>query len=210
MVCGAAFKQLSVRHLKEHGLDARSYRVKFGIPRIQPLSSKETTAMRKKIVQRSRPWEKAPTYIKAQERRNGGTAKSQKSRKQGAAFCRQPEFPATVFDPHGLRQLISTPSLPAHAAACPRHGVLTGSIARIGRGSMPNPENSTHSGACRVRFSRFGQDDLGAAFAAGSSEQQHTDGSHFQRIRRIGDRSGVVGRGRRGVCRVGARATPTR
>lgn len=82
MVCGAAFKQLSVRHLKEHGLDARSYRVKFGIPRIQPLSSKETTTMRKKIVQRSRPWEKAPTYIKAQERRNGGTAKSQKSRKQ--------------------------------------------------------------------------------------------------------------------------------
>ena len=85
MVCGAAFKQLSVRHLKEHGLDARSYRVKFGIPRIQPLSSKETTTMRKKIVQRSRPWEKAPTYIKAQERRNGSTAKSQKSRKQAAS-----------------------------------------------------------------------------------------------------------------------------
>ncbi len=85
MVCGAAFKQLSVRHLKEHSLDARSYRVKFGIPRIQPLSSKETTTMRKKIVQRSRPWEKAPTYIKAQERRNGGMAKSPKGRKQEAA-----------------------------------------------------------------------------------------------------------------------------
>ena len=85
MVCGAAFKQLSVRHLKEHSLDARSYRVKFGIPRIQPLSSKETTTMRKKIVQRSRPWEKAPTYIKAQERRNGGTAKSAKGRKQVVA-----------------------------------------------------------------------------------------------------------------------------
>ena len=27
MVCGAAFKQLSVRHLKEHNLDARSYRM---------------------------------------------------------------------------------------------------------------------------------------------------------------------------------------
>lgn len=85
MVCGAAFKQLSVRHLKEHSLDARSYRVKFGIPRIQPLSSKETTTMRKKIVQRSRPWEKAPTYIKAQERRNGGRAKSAKGRKQAVA-----------------------------------------------------------------------------------------------------------------------------
>ena len=85
MVCGAAFKQLSVRHLKEHNLDARSYRVKFGIPRIQPLSSKETTTMRKKIVQRSRPWEKAPTYIKAQERKNGGTARSARGRKQVAA-----------------------------------------------------------------------------------------------------------------------------
>lgn len=85
MVCGAAFKQLSVRHLKEHGLDARSYRVKFGIPRTQPLSSKETTAMRKKIVQRSRPWEKAPTYIKAQARKNGDTAKSVRPRKQAAA-----------------------------------------------------------------------------------------------------------------------------
>lgn len=63
--CGASFKQLSVRHLKEHALDARSYRVKYGIPRTQPLSAKDTTAMRKKIVQESRPWEKAPTYIKA-------------------------------------------------------------------------------------------------------------------------------------------------
>jgi predicted transcriptional regulator len=78
LVCGAAFKQLSVRHLKEHGLDARTYRVRFGIPRTQPLSAKDTTAMRKKIVQQSRPWEKAPTYIKAQDRKSGdsGAAKA--------------------------------------------------------------------------------------------------------------------------------------
>lgn len=78
LVCGAAFKQLSVRHLKEHGLDARTYRVRFGIPRTQPLSAKDTTAMRKKIVQLSRPWEKAPTYIKAQDRKSGdsGTTKA--------------------------------------------------------------------------------------------------------------------------------------
>lgn len=69
LVCGAAFKQLSVRHLKEHGMDARSYRVRFSIPRNQPLSAKDTTATRKKIVQESRPWEKAPTYIKAQDRK---------------------------------------------------------------------------------------------------------------------------------------------
>jgi predicted transcriptional regulator len=66
--CGASFKQLSVRHLKEHELDGRSYRVKYGIPRTQPLAAKEITSRRKEIVQRSRPWEKAPTFVKAQKR----------------------------------------------------------------------------------------------------------------------------------------------
>jgi predicted transcriptional regulator len=66
--CGASFKQLSVRHLKEHELDGRSYREKYRIPRIQPLAAKEITARRKEMVQRSRPWEKAPTFVKAQEK----------------------------------------------------------------------------------------------------------------------------------------------
>ena len=66
--CGQSFKQLSVRHLKEHGLDGRSYRVKYGIPRMQPLAAKETTSRRKEIVQRSRPWENAPTFLKAQKK----------------------------------------------------------------------------------------------------------------------------------------------
>jgi len=65
--CGASFKQLSARHLVDHGLDGRSYRVKYGIPRTQALAAKETTSRRKEIVQRSRPWEKAPTFMKAQE-----------------------------------------------------------------------------------------------------------------------------------------------
>src|SRR5437867_9756376 len=51
--CGQSFKQLSVRHLKEHGLDGRSYRVKYGIPRIQPLAAKETTSRRKEIDRKS-------------------------------------------------------------------------------------------------------------------------------------------------------------
>jgi predicted transcriptional regulator len=65
--CGAVFKQLSVRHLQDHDLEPRSYRVKYGIPRTQPLAAKDTTALRKKIVQQTKPWEKAPTYMKAQE-----------------------------------------------------------------------------------------------------------------------------------------------
>jgi predicted transcriptional regulator len=66
--CGQPFKQLSVRHLRHHALDARSYRIKYGMPQSQPLSARSVTAIRKEIVQKSRPWEKAPTYLKAQEK----------------------------------------------------------------------------------------------------------------------------------------------
>jgi predicted transcriptional regulator len=85
--CGASFKQLSVRHLKEHDLDARSYRAKYGIPRTQPLSAKDTTAMRKKIVQQSRPWEKAPTYMKARARKasENTSTKTSRSKKKATA-----------------------------------------------------------------------------------------------------------------------------
>jgi predicted transcriptional regulator len=78
--CGATFKQLSVRHLRDHGLDARSYRVKYGIPRTQPLSAKDTTAMRKKIVQQTKPWEKAPTYMRAHGGKTGSSPSAKKSR----------------------------------------------------------------------------------------------------------------------------------
>ena len=78
--CGASFTQLSVRHLKHHDLNARSYRVKYGIPRTQPLSAKDTTALRKSIVQKSRPWEKAPTYRKAQEKKAETATPAKKGR----------------------------------------------------------------------------------------------------------------------------------
>ena len=42
--CGAGFKQLSVRHLKEHGLDGKAYRLKYGIPWTQALAAKEVTS----------------------------------------------------------------------------------------------------------------------------------------------------------------------
>jgi predicted transcriptional regulator len=62
--CGAHFKQLSRRHLRLHDLNGRSYRTKFGIPPAQPLAARETTARRRQIVQRIRPWERSPTYPK--------------------------------------------------------------------------------------------------------------------------------------------------
>ena len=67
LICGATFKQLLARHLRQHDLDLRTYRQQFGIPHTQPLSAKETTAMRRRVVQKIRPWEKAPTYVKAQQ-----------------------------------------------------------------------------------------------------------------------------------------------
>ena len=79
LACGASFKQLSVRHLRDHGLDARSYRVKYGMPPRQPLSARAVTALRKQIVQRSRPWEKAPTYLKAQEKARKAVAQRKRT-----------------------------------------------------------------------------------------------------------------------------------
>jgi predicted transcriptional regulator len=78
--CRASFKQLSVRHLREHGLDGKGYRVKYGIPRTQPLAAKEITSRRKEIVQRSRPWEKAPTFVKAQAKKREQAPVAQRKR----------------------------------------------------------------------------------------------------------------------------------
>ena len=64
--CGESFKQLSVRHLRLHDLDGRSYRAKYGMPRSQPLASRDTTARRREVVQQTRPWEKAPTFRSTQ------------------------------------------------------------------------------------------------------------------------------------------------
>lgn len=46
--CGKEFKQLGNRHLKEHGLDAKEYRKKYGFSARQPLSAKNLSAKRRK------------------------------------------------------------------------------------------------------------------------------------------------------------------
>lgn len=71
--CGAHFKQLSRRHLRLHDLDGRLYRSKYGIPPAQPLAARDTTARRREIVERIRPWEQSPTYPKAQPKATGKT-----------------------------------------------------------------------------------------------------------------------------------------
>jgi predicted transcriptional regulator len=56
--CRERFKQLSGRHLQKHGLDGRSYRAKYGIPRTQALMARDIAAQRRRVIQRVRPWEK--------------------------------------------------------------------------------------------------------------------------------------------------------
>jgi predicted transcriptional regulator len=76
--CGLAMKQLSIHHLRMHGLDSRSYRMKYAIPPTQPLAARSTTDRRRQVVRQTRPWEKAPTYIKGQTR-NGHSSPEPKA-----------------------------------------------------------------------------------------------------------------------------------
>ncbi len=46
--CGESFKMLSPKHLREHGLDGRSYRKKYGLPLRQALCAKSLSERRKK------------------------------------------------------------------------------------------------------------------------------------------------------------------
>jgi predicted transcriptional regulator len=66
--CGQTFKQLTIRHLRLHGLDLRSYRVKYGIPRLQSLVSWKTSTRRRQVVRQTRPWEKTLTYLQRHAR----------------------------------------------------------------------------------------------------------------------------------------------
>lgn len=80
--CGETFKQLSLRHLRVHELDPRSYRVKYTIPRTQALSARDVTARRRELAQQIQPWKLAPSKKQmaskgdAKSKAKAGTAKS--------------------------------------------------------------------------------------------------------------------------------------
>ena len=57
--CGKTFRQLSARHLRMHDLTPAAYRAKHGIPKTQPLASRESSAQRRALTQQIRPWERA-------------------------------------------------------------------------------------------------------------------------------------------------------
>jgi predicted transcriptional regulator len=70
--CGKEFKQLTNRHLKEHKIDAKAYRKKWGLPAGQPLSAKSLTAKRRKTAKDLGLGEKLKTARKAK----GATART--------------------------------------------------------------------------------------------------------------------------------------
>jgi predicted transcriptional regulator len=80
--CGEILKQLTGLHLRLHGLDARTYRLKYGIPATQPLAARATAALRRQIAAEVKPWEKTPTYMKAQEKRAATAKKSGRKTKR--------------------------------------------------------------------------------------------------------------------------------
>ncbi len=74
--CGAHLRQLTGNHLRQHGLNARIYRLKYGIPHSQSLAARETAAKRRQIMSEVKPWEKSPQYMKAQEERAAAAKKA--------------------------------------------------------------------------------------------------------------------------------------
>ena len=104
LTCGKAFKQLSIRHLGIHGLDGRSYRIKYGIPRTQPLAARSATEWRRQIVQGIRPWEKAPTYRKRQARHGHRTPEP-----EAEALPKQTKEPVAAAPAQSKQQRNTTP-----------------------------------------------------------------------------------------------------
>ena len=94
--CGLEMKQLSIRHLRIHELDGRSYRAKYGIPRTQPLAARSITDRRRQVVRQTRPWEKSPTYRKGQAQNGHPTPEPEAEtvpEETNAASAEAPEQP---------------------------------------------------------------------------------------------------------------------
>ena len=102
--CGQMWKQLTNRHLRMHGLNTRSYRTKYGIPRTQPLTARATTERRRQIVRETRPWEKAPRYRKGQAQ-NGHAVPEP----EAEALPEEAEEPRAAASAQPKRQRQTTP-----------------------------------------------------------------------------------------------------
>ena len=102
--CGLRLKQLSIRHLMIHGLNARTYRAKYGIPQTQPLAARATTTRRRQVAREVRPWEKAQAYRKAQARHHATS-----SEPEAQALPEAAEAPSATAPVQPKQQSKTTP-----------------------------------------------------------------------------------------------------
>lgn len=54
--CGRSFRVLTIRHLRTHGLDARTYKEKYGFRKNTPLACKSLIRVRRKKMNDMRLW----------------------------------------------------------------------------------------------------------------------------------------------------------
>ena len=76
--CGKEFKQLTSRHLQEHGMDAKAYRKKYGFSTRQPLSAKSLTAKRRETAKALNLGEK---MLKARQAKRNATKRPPRRKK---------------------------------------------------------------------------------------------------------------------------------
>ena len=79
--CNESFRQLSLRHLRQHDMTPQDYRRKHGIPRTQSLSSREVTTRRRQLAREIRPWEQATAARNIRASQTTTTATAKRSRK---------------------------------------------------------------------------------------------------------------------------------
>jgi predicted transcriptional regulator len=65
--CNHEYKLLSNRHLSQHGLTSRAYKLKYGLPLRQALSAKTLTQMRRKIAKEKGLGAKLVAYRRQQQ-----------------------------------------------------------------------------------------------------------------------------------------------
>ena len=80
--CGKEFKQLTNRHLKDHGINAKEYRKKYGFSARQPLSAKSLTAKRRKTAKTLGLGEKLQAARKAKAKAAEKPAKKRAPRRK--------------------------------------------------------------------------------------------------------------------------------
>jgi len=80
--CGKEFKQLTSRHLKNHDLDAKTYREKYGFRARQPLTAKLLSAKRKKTAEKLGLGEKLQKGLQAARRARAEAAEKPTPEKQ--------------------------------------------------------------------------------------------------------------------------------